>query len=402
MINYSEANQLEKYENVKPQRFLTWLERDAIPFWMANGIDHQRGGVFEWLNFDGSPVTYAPRRLRVLARQIYCFSVGKLNFQIHANTENILQHCLQSLKVQSRRSDGGFVHTFNGNMAVKDSRADTYDHCFILLAMAHLWRATGWQEAQDIATETLQYMDQMLYDNSTKSYFEDSIHSVPRRANPHMHLLEALLAWYEASGDSEFLERAGDIVTLFNDVFFDEKTQTLREFFDYNWKFRSTDSDVFVEPGHHYEWSWLLMRYCGLTNDHETRQRAHILFEFARAKGHYKQTGAARDYIMPNGDDAPFSVSQKPRDQSRCWPQTEALKAALIFKEDGHQKAKDFIVACEDVLFKHYLNVDQVGGVPGTWIDVIDREGAICSTAVPASTFYHLVSAGVELQKYGA
>src|SRR3546814_11907533 len=57
---------------------------------------------------------------------------------------------------------------------------------------------------------------------------------LPRRQNPHMHLLEAFLALYEASGEAHWLARAQSIHDLFRRHFL--QPGQLVEFFDADWR----------------------------------------------------------------------------------------------------------------------------------------------------------------------
>jgi len=139
-----------------------------------------------------------------------------------------------------------------------------------------------------------------------------------------------------------------------------------------------------VEPGHHYEWSWLLTNYLAVRDRAGLAGQARALFATARAFGHHRATGAAADTMAADGT----QISAR----ARCWPQTEALKAAIVFEKAGVESAADLRRQMIDVLFDHYL----AGPVPGGWIDVIDSEGAPVSTDMPASTFYHVFCALAE------
>ena len=57
-----------------PSTVRSWLFETALPFWAEHGIDRVHGGVHEALKFDGTPAAHPFKRLRVLPRQIYCFS----------------------------------------------------------------------------------------------------------------------------------------------------------------------------------------------------------------------------------------------------------------------------------------------------------------------------------------
>jgi mannose-6-phosphate isomerase len=101
----------------------------------------------------------------------------------------------------------------------------------------------------------------------------------PRRQNPHMHLLEALLSFYETTGDALHLERAGDLAQLFRSRLFDDEHGALPEFYDEKWRPMSDHLGRVVEPGHHFEWCWLLHRWHALGGKDFTaeaeRLRAH-------------------------------------------------------------------------------------------------------------------------------
>ena len=61
-----------------PRVIRKWLFETALPLWAGAGVDREHGGVFEALNHDGSPADLGYKRLRVLARQIYCFANAEL------------------------------------------------------------------------------------------------------------------------------------------------------------------------------------------------------------------------------------------------------------------------------------------------------------------------------------
>ncbi len=82
-----------------------------------------------------------------------------------------------------------------------------------------------------------------------------------RKQNPHMHLLEAALVNLEAGGDARFLALADEMVGLFCDHFYDGVTGTLGEYFDESWRRAAGEAGRAIEPGHHFEWAWLLAAY---------------------------------------------------------------------------------------------------------------------------------------------
>ena len=222
-------------------------------------------------------------------------------------------------------------------------------------------------------------MDEALADPVHGGYREDSLDTQPRRANPHMHFLEAMLAWHDATGETAFLDRAEAMIDLFQNHFFDAGTGTLREFFAEDWTpLSETPAQRAVEPGHHYEWTWLLLRLLEKRERGGLERQARVLFSTARAFGHHGGTGAVANHVQPDGR----ALSQS----ARCWPQTEALKAAIALEARGVEAAAALRVQMIDVLFDRYLGQPLDGG----WIDAIDARGRPVAVDMPSSTLYHV------------
>jgi mannose-1-phosphate guanylyltransferase/mannose-6-phosphate isomerase len=371
-------------DDTHPSTVRSWLFETALPFWAEHGIDREHGGVHEALNFDGTPAPHPFKRLRVLARQIYCFSHAKL-MGWQGDVDTILDHCFHTLTTTGWHRDGGWIHLFNPDGSVRDETRDTYDHCFVLFGLAWYYRATGRAEAREWANWTIDYMDRCLADHAWGGYYESHDRQLPRRANPHMHFLEAMLAWYEATGEEQFLDRAQAMVMLFDRHFHDPATGTLSEYFGADWsRLHATEEERRIEPGHHYEWAWLLTRYSDHRDLPSVGAKARQLFATAATFGHHPATGAAADGMRPDGS--------KVEPNARLWPQTEALKVALAFEKHGLASAAALRRRIFDVLFAHYLN----GPVPGGWYDAIDDEGHVTAADMPSSSFYHVFCALAE------
>jgi mannose/cellobiose epimerase-like protein (N-acyl-D-glucosamine 2-epimerase family) len=97
--------------------------------------------------------------------------------------------------------------------AVTDSASVLYDLAFVILALAWRFRASGDLIALQLTRETLRYINRHAMRNG--GYREYAPGAGPRLQNPPIHLLEACLVAYEASGEEEFLAEAEDIITLF-------------------------------------------------------------------------------------------------------------------------------------------------------------------------------------------
>lgn len=376
LIN-SSGKQVPYLDNVRD-----WIFNQALPYWALKGIDYQNGGVHEALDYAGSPVDLGHKRLRVLARQIYCYSQAHM-LGWDGDSTKILDHCVDTLINTGWHKDGGFIHLFNMDGTVQDDRRDTYDQCFVLLGLANLWAVKKDTNAKEWGEKTLEFMDRELADSESGGFYETPDKSGTRRANPHMHFFEAMIAWYEATGDQAYLDRAANIADLFKTKFFDHENWRLHEIFDENWTPLNNDVNH-VEPGHHYEWVWLLLRYVKLSGDTSLKNYARKLYATALSFGHYPQTDAVA--LTMHYDGSKLSPT------GRMWCQTEGLKAALAMQEHGMTVDGNLATRMLDQIFNRYLNTPQAGG----WYDAADSSGRIVSTNMPSSTFYHVLCAFAE------
>lgn len=212
---------------------------------------------------------------------------------------------------------------------------------------------------------------------------------LPRRQNPHMHLLEAFLALHEVTGEPEWLVRAEAIVGLFTRSFYDAETGQLTEFFDRDWRESARDGVRLREPGHHFEWVWLLHRYGRFAGEDWVHPVMQRLFDWAWQRGIDRREGgifAAYDAVDPNGQ--VLAAGSK-----RLWPQTEALKACLALAEaGGHPPAEEGAAAILESLFANFVSRDHA-----LWHDQFSGAGAMIAPAIPASSLYHLYLAITEV-----
>lgn len=359
-------------------RIRAWLFEAAWPLWAQAGRDPVTGRFYEQLALDGSPDPAAPLRLRVQARQIYAFSQAAL-MGWDGPARDIVADGLRFLTAHGWRSEGGWLHVFAPDGAALDGRADTYDHAFVLFALAAAARALGPEAAFPWVERTLAFMDARLADPIHGGFLEGDPPASPRRQNPHMHLLEAFLALYHVTGDAAYLERAGAIVSLFRTRFFNAEKGFLSEHFAEDWAPLPGEAGRRVEPGHLYEWVWLLAEYAAARGE-PVAVEARPLFDFAEAHGRNAQ-GFAVDAIRDDG--APLAPTR------RLWPQTEALRAAIALRRTEGAAMDERIRAILGGVFDGYLSP----APPGAWIDQYGPGGAPLSTHVPASILYHLIGA---------
>ena len=366
--------------DLKPiaQEAKAWLFDAAAPLWATSGVS--ANALFEeQIGIDGKPVIKI-RRMKVQARQIYSFcEIGQLGW--NGPWREIVERALDRLLKTARRSDGFFVHELALDGSVSDDRADLMDHAFVLFALAYAARALKRPRLLQLAHELMDLIE-ARWSNPCGGYDEgEAVSALPRRQNPHMHMFEAMLALYDTNGEQRWHDAAEAIARLCASHFIDPQSRTLCEYFTATWQPAGADG-LIVEPGHCYEWAWLMQRDPANT----TRVGlAEGLMSFAGAHGIDRKRNVAIYEVMTDG--SPKDIS------ARLWAQTERLKASLARWRRTRNPADAQEAAAAYRGLAQYLAMP----VPGTWRDRMLADGSFVQEPAPASSLYHIVCALSEL-----
>jgi mannose/cellobiose epimerase-like protein (N-acyl-D-glucosamine 2-epimerase family) len=360
----------------------TRITEHSLPLWYGEGWDPATGGFVEKLDIEGRADRAAPRRVRVQARQIYCFAKAA-DPGWHPQGREIAMKGLEYLLAKAKSPDGrpGFDHLLDPDGSTMNATRDTYDHAFVLLALSTVYRLSHDAQVRDEIKSLLNYLDADL--RSPRGGFVEGFPATfPRRQNPQMHLFEAMIATFDATGDPVFKDRAAELYGLFVANLYDPQRQVLGEYFEEDW---SEIEPVSVEPGHQAEWVWLLRGFERITGCPTARHRSQLLSSALRYRD--EVTGCLFDEGDAHGNIRKFS--------RRCWPQTEIAKAWIAQAEAGEPKAADEAREALARLYRHYLRHPVLGG----WYDQFDRDGRSLVDFIPASSFYHILRAIAEAER---
>lgn len=361
---------------------LRW-RRKAIPFWSERSWDDHRGGFYESLDLSGRPILQQSRRVRVQARQVYSFAIcSEKNW---ADTLELAEKGWAFLLESAAHPEGGFVHRLTSDGEVDSDVRDLYDHAFLLLAVATLWRLTGKPAYQAECARLVEFItEQMVHPGQG---FVEALGgpTSPRRQNPHMHLLEALMVYHQAGGERA-LERAREIKNLFLCNFFSPETGKLFEFFEGDLKTIAAATGHVAEPGHLAEWVWLLDQFAQLYGQ-SLEPAARAMFDCVLDQGVNPRTGLL--YASFGADGTPLS------EESRTWMQTEWFRAAAVGLRRGFEGSESALeAATRGLLSYHFVDVPN-----GGWQDRIGAQGSPMMDRMPASTLYHIIGALIEADK---
>ncbi len=370
-------------------RLMAWLLDEALPTWWAFGIDHARGGFHERLGLR-CEVLDDPRRTRVLARQVYVFALaGRIGFSgrwreaVEMGTDYFLRHAMLP--------DGTVRLTVEPDGRPRDDSFNLYDQAFALFALASAAPVVENRERVEAAAVRLRDHLVGRYKHPGAGFEESIPPSEPLKANPHMHLFEAFLAWRDAEGDATWSELADEIAELSLSRFMDADSGFLREFFAADWTPAPGEAGRIVEPGHQFEWSWLMTRWGTLRDRADALAAARRLADLGERFGVDAARGVAINELFDDG-----SVKDA---AARLWPQTERIKAhAALAGIAGNDEARARHwsgAADAGQALLRYFEVD----APGLWLDRMQPDGSLVREPVMASSFYHIVCGIEELDR---
>jgi mannose/cellobiose epimerase-like protein (N-acyl-D-glucosamine 2-epimerase family) len=373
--------------SIRFEEAYSYLAAQALPFWSTQGA-YPNGCFVEHLDLAGRPVDPGFTRVRVQARQIYVFSHAQVAgifdaSELGARTIDFF------LRAAWLGPDRGWAKLIRRDGTLIDASSDLYDISFALFALAWRYRVAPDPRLLAIAHATFDFLDRAMA-HPTGGFHNDAAQSLPRLQNPHMHLAEAMNAWFEASGDARFLVAAGALIDLLEARFCDPQTGALGEFFNADWTLVEEPPGEIVEPGHQFEWAWIIGQYGQFSGVPRPALMGRLIGSALR-HGFDEATGLTIDQVGRDG--APLAAGH------RLWPQTEALKANLAAAELLRKPATARIAKILDAILDRFL---APGPVPGTWIDHYRPDGSLMVDKVPATSLYHVTLAFLELLRLRA
>ncbi|MHC3127868.1 hypothetical protein OB03_11510 [Brevundimonas sp. GN22] len=364
------------------QDYIHWIEQHALPVWGTLGLKEE--GIFaEELTYNASIVD-CDLRLRVQARQCYVYcKAGLMGWR--GPWRNLVTSGIERLEHFRCEGTGHFQSLLAPSLRPAGGKASVYDIAFVVFALASAYRAGI--EAERNAMLALDLLAEVsARAASNGAIVEDGDH--PYQSNVHMHLLEASLEWEALVEDARWVEFTDRIVRLAVDVFIDPDDGAIREFFTADWARTRSDYGKRVEPGHQFEWAWLLSQYAERRNSSVVAATASKLYEVGSA-GIWDDAGVMADAMDPTGAITEY--------RARLWPQTEWARAALRFANLTNGSVRErYLRDAERALtaMNKYLLPN------GLWQDQLVTPYEFAPTNAKASSLYHLMGVYSELKAF--
>lgn len=312
--------------------FLLEHIRRIMAFYHPRCID-PAGGFFHYFRDDGTVYDRHHRHLVSSARFVFNYAMAARTFADAAYLQAV-HHGLSYLReVHRDRHTGGYAWTLRDG-APEDRTNHAYGLAFVLLAYASALRA-GISQARTWMEETRELLERHFWDAEAGLYRDEAdaawTFTPYRGQNANMHLCEALIGAFEASGEAPYLDRALEVADNMTRRQAARAGGLIWEHYDTHWEpdwnyNRDNPKHLFrpwgFQPGHQTEWAKLLL----ILERHAPRQwqlpTAQHLFASALERAWDGQYGGIYYGFSPEGNICD--------DDKYFWVQAESLTAAAV------------------------------------------------------------------------
>lgn len=314
------------------RQYLMRQSNNLFDFFQAASIN-KKGGFFE-LDDEGRPLDGGNpvRAIHATTRMVHCFAIGSLIGR--PGSDEIVDHGMRYVWEQHRdQKNGGYIWSLDDN-GPKDDSKQGYGHAFVLLAASSA-KLVGHPLADRMLADVTDAIVRRFWDEHRGAIREEFANnwseiSKYRGQNSNMHLTEALMAAFEATGEKMYLEMAERIADLVIRQHAVPLGHRVAEHFDENWALDKDylGSEMFrpagTTPGHWLEWARLLYQLWTLGEKRLSwlTDAARQLFQQAVALGWDDVNGGFFYTLDWN--------NQPVMREKLWWPVAEAIGAAAF------------------------------------------------------------------------
>ena len=350
-------------------------------------------GGFDVPDFEGNPLDSGIQELHTTTRMVHSFALGK-QFGF-SDCDDVIDAGMAYLWNNHRDCTyGGYFAAMSHGGGTADDTKLAYGHMFVLLA-ATTAKEAGHPGADRLLADVDNILQDRFWERKHHRYADEfradwTPFSTYRGLNANMHGVEALLAAFEATNDSAYLDCAGGILAFFFDELAPRHDWRLPEHFHEDWTVDASyeGNPMFrpagTTPGHSFELGRLMLHHWDLNKreDPQAPEKAKRVIASALVQGAHPEGGFV--YTLEEG-----KISKPDR---YWWPVAEAINAlAAVQKIDPSPEIETQYRALWRFADRHFID-HSLGG----WFPEIDETGNhVSKQFVGKPDIYHSIQAGL-------
>ena len=361
------------YPEFETADFLNSHIASILAFYEPKVLD-PKGGFFQHFKDDGTIYDASTRHLVSSTRFVFNY-VNAYQQTRRSHYRDWATHGFNYLKTHHLHLNGHYIWQHKDGI-MEDGRAMAYGHAFVMLAASYAARLDIDGAAQTLAS-IWDFMEEYFWEPEHHAYADErdeslSVLSSYRGQNANMHSVEALIAAYEASNETRYLNRAEQVAKQFCITLAEQADGQIWEHYTEDWQPDwsyniDKPDDLFkpwgFQPGHQVEWAKLLLQLDALAPQDWYLPTASKLFDIAMEKGWDPIHGGL---VYGYGPDGKFADAHK-----YFWVQAEALAAAWrLWKRTNKPTYRENYHQLWQWSWDHLIDHKY-----GAWYRIVSREG---------------------------
>jgi len=373
------------------------LTENILGFWYPQVLDHTAGGYRLSCDRHGNWAQSSRKLLIEQARTLWFFARISSSDYAEEQYRKAADHGYAFLDNFLDNDNGGYYWEIDA-VTRKPTRAGKHlcAQSFILFTLAEYSLSSNNTEAAERAARLFTLMDRHAHDSVNGGYrecFDEEwrelkadeapylgVSPLFKTFNTHIHLLEAVTAYYRMSRDLLAGARLVELLNILQDRMIDRNYGTCLNHFSGDWHPAPGDFNERVSYGHDLENLWLSMdarRVLGLPID-DLIPSFRRTFSYTLEYGYDCRHGGIYDY---------GPIGKRANGRAKVWwSQAEALVAGL----EMYQLTKDMVYLDFFLNTLNWLTRYQIDWSAGEWHQRVYRFGRIKGAKAEAwKTPYH-------------
>ncbi len=359
-------------------------------FWYPRCLDRERGGYHLYFDERGDPGPAGEKTVVTQAQMVWFFSrmaregYEKAGAFTRADLLAAARHGFQFLrrKMWDFENRGFYWAVDATGNEVRAPNKHLYGQSFALSALSEYYLASRDEEAMELAVELFDTLEAKAHDRKYKGYREyfavdwsepeatdrnymDAPHFDTKLMNTHLHLLEAMTAFYRASRRPEAKARLIELIGIETEKVVRKNPVACTDKYERDWTPILEDGFNRVCYGRDLENVWLVAEACR-TAGVDVRRYVRLfkkLWAYSRAYGFDEERGGFFHW-------GPLRRPAEDRDKV-WWVQAEALVSALyMYRLTGDSSYRDAF----DKTWR-FVRQQQIDWDRGEWRRIIGSDG---------------------------
>ncbi len=381
-----------EYPDFESIKFLQSHIEQTLDFYRNNAFD-PKGGFYHCFSDDGSVYDTGLRHLVSSCRFVFNFAMAAVHGGKTEDKE-LAVHGLAYLEKVHRQDNGSYAWALRDG-SVSDTAIMGYGHAFVMLAAACAVKAeipTGHAVLEHVWV----LLEELFWESEHEAYCDEftanfASKSPYRGQNVNMHMCEACIAAWQATGQEHFLHRAKILAQKFTQTLAMQTGGIIWEHYHEDWTpdylfNKDKPDDLFrpwgFQPGHQVEWARLLLMLNEIAPEPWYVSRAEQLFQGGLEHGRDNKHGGIFYGFDLDGNACAES--------KYYWVHSETIATAWrLYKQTQHSAYREEYLRLWRYSWDHFVDHDH-----GAWFRILTRDGRKIDDqkSPPGKTDYHTLN----------